>query len=420
MSWILAILVIILLIIIIIIFYTVKNKDSTKRKQSKELYNSSSGNYDKEAYESLKKISEIKDKKPDDNFLAGNIIEYNVLQGNIRKAPKEPFMNMLSNYNETIRGIQENKIVDEIDPIYMLDHITTVYNQIALPNIAHVEQIAPNIIHIPEIRKNVVKERKNKIKTNTSNKKEEINVFLEASKSFTSDPQNTHDSSVNGDLRKTVKELQSTYPQNLKSFKDSLDEIRKYIETAKIPEFKKEKAKKSLDLAYQNNYILTLNCKEGDILSMTWERSKHENNKNNCELIKNAILDSLVDCISDNGLSVCINGRCGRILESLTTLDFYKDIGKAQTSEMYKNEIFNEAKKIMDSFIEQAEQSKNEKLQNLARNYKGENVEVDNETDKKFKSEISNNIDKMTEKYKEKLSADQLKIINNQCKQAIE
>lgn len=428
MNWINIIIIVIILSLIILIFYTVKNSDKKRRTQYNELYNGSSGNYDASAENALKLIQEIKDKQPEDNFRAGNLLEFNLLQEDFINTPPAPVVDMMNQYAETVRGIGESinhtnsidEIPGRIDPIYMLDHITEVRNNMPdrLINTEVGIEFNNAVATAPVIRKEKIREKKKEAVKESRNKRDEAKYYLEKSKSHTTDPQNVHDSSVNTDLRKTIEELKKTYPNN-GSYESSIKEIKSYMNTLHLEPDKRQKADKALLLASNNNWIFTLNSSEGNILSMVWERAKHPQNEENANAIRTAVVDALADCIDKKGTNVCINGRCGRYLESLTTLDFSDDTGKAQTSEMYKNEIFSMTKQIIDDELKNAEKSSDPNMKLLVDAYNGKDVEVPAQTDKKFKENVYDRIDRVIQGYSEKLSAIQLENIRAQCKEAI-
>src|SRR3972149_2849747 len=102
-----------------------------------------------------------------------------------------------------------------------------------------------------------------------------------------------------------------------------------------------------------------------------WERTKIHENEKKSRLMKEAVIDALVDCNEATGL-VCMNGRCGRLIESLTLLDYDKDIGKTQTNEMIRNQVFDEVKKMIDSEINSAKISADPVLQQVGKYYAAE------------------------------------------------
>jgi hypothetical protein len=90
----------------------------------------------------------------------------------------------------------------------------------------------------------------------------------------------------------------------------------------------------------EGDMIGTFGENEDRILAYTWERCNHPRNRENAELMREAIANALSDGI-ENDTQVCINGRCGRVLNSLVTLDYDNEVANGVMSfEAYKNQIF--------------------------------------------------------------------------------
>jgi hypothetical protein len=135
--------------------------------------------------------------------------------------------------------------------------------------------------------------------------------------------------------------------------------------------------------------------------------------------MKSAIIDALADSVENDNV-VCINGRTGRVLNSLTLLDYDEGLSGAKTWEAYKNQIYEESKAIIQSEIQKAKESPIDLLRNVGDYYEGGNCDIDPAMEKEFielvKKEIDLNIDTYSDKLTEK-ERSQLKI---ECHAAIE
>jgi hypothetical protein len=164
-------------------------------------------------------------------------------------------------------------------------------------------------------------------------------------KTHTSDTQNVHDSGVQKDIQLIAEKLNtSTASNNLNT------EILDYIlqnndkDIIKI----KENAIKTYDtINNTNTYISNIKSHERQILNSVWNRSNDIQNQKNSVLIKNAIVQALSNSIERN-IPVCSTGRTTNIISSLATLDYDNTIGTIGSSEMYKNEIIDDAAKIFN------------------------------------------------------------------------
>lgn len=113
--------------------------------------------------------------------------------------------------------------------------------------------------------------------------------------------------------------------QNIQKINDVLAEIEKNNNITSISDISNK-----LDKPINENWILNL----------VWERINHNDNKDHVNEMKTALIDQLLDCVQSNNAVdimvqmfingdviennnniVCINGRVGRLLSSLTLLD---------------------------------------------------------------------------------------------------
>jgi hypothetical protein len=109
-----------------------------------------------------------------------------------------------------------------------------------------------------------------------------------------------------------------------------------------------------------------------------------------------------------------LNGRCGRVLSSLVTLDYNTEVGSAMTLEAYRNQIFSETSKIIAEEVETAKSSNNPKLRQAAEAFdSGDNT--DEAGDQMLKERIQRAVDKNVMSYSDKVPFQDLQIIQREC-----
>lgn len=213
------------------------------------------------------------------------------------------------------------------------------------------------------------------------------------------DPQNTHDPQLIKDLRKELELIIEKNKEIANPEKYSLDDIRDYSLNAN-DETIRDKSQTILDVLdtiESNQLITTFNMGERDILLAVWQRADHPDNKDRKDLVRDAICQSIYEC--RNGMSVnhCIMGRATRFINSLSGVDASDDIGKATSSDFYKNEIFKTTRDILEKSVEEARNSHDPDLKAVGESYSDRSVVVDPKKEEEFirsvKSEIAQKLD---------------------------
>jgi hypothetical protein len=422
----------IIVIVLLIIYYAFLHKnDNRKREIYEELYNTSRGDFDNNAEEAINTINKINERTPLDEYRAGNIIEYNILQGHIdrRTQPNRmPLDAMLVRYTRAIGDIgrqrelettivrggrPRNNTFADATIVTMVNHIDEIveriFNEIDDPNEIEIGFMTVAANNTPEIRTKAIDERKKNAEEDAETKEEYIDKYLTSSKTHNSDPQNVHDSTVNVNLRETVNIIKSTCISQTPE--RCIDEARTYAKGNS----KEDLINQALDVIAQGGYNGTLEESEKNIFMYVWERSKLRANEKNKKNIQDSVINALADC-HENGGVVCMNGRCGRLLESLTLLDYDENVGKAQTVEMIRNNIFDEVRKMIEQEIDYAKGSSDPLMQNIGQYYAGDlGIEPDKYTETEFKKTIENKIDIILGQYSNKLSKVQLDSLKEEC-----
>jgi hypothetical protein len=399
--------VIVILIISLIYWVLLSDSDPAKRARVEVLLRESAGGFDEPAQKALDTLESIKNPRPRDRFRRGQIIRYNLLEGRLRRNRAarhnivRDFTNTLNDIGDDVRRAPADEYQD-VGRAFMLHNIEEfghdllynltdeeLNNQLYLGFFEAVHQ------HGPAVRKDIIEQRVTEAKHTASNRAEAIEHAFDSASVYTSDAQNVHDSSVNSDLRETLRKLKNTSPPITDTSK-YISAAEKYInEHDDISDTKARAALRTLDMIKRGEQIGTFGDSEDRIFSYTWERSNHPRNAEKAALMRDAVVDALANSF-EGGSQVCINGRAGRVLGSLATLDFDPSLGEVMTFEAYRNQIFQETKDIVNSAIENAKNSPDADMRAVGAAYEeggdpvGEGAKTFTES---LKTSIDNNID---------------------------
>lgn len=395
--------VVVIIVLLYVVYYI------STRKSAREYYNKSNGTFDSAAKTALKMTS-------NDNSPAGRVTHARILTNNILH--DDNYRNQV-NHNEILNAAATDYyvVLNQIlggeynAPMELMLNIGD-FNDTYHPagDFGDIFMRADNATVEKSVaaRKEVAQQ-----KTTTA---DAMDKFFETSIQYTEDPQNVHDSGVIGDLNKTLLRLRSYGGEDSKV---AIEEARKFINTkySKDPlnENKVKSALIALDKVAEGNYIESYNDSEDKIFSYVWGRSKHNDNKDQADIVKEAIIDSLASAV-ENGSLVCIGGRTARVLNSLATIDTDDTISNAaMTQEAYRNQIFTETRNIISSRIEAAKNSDNEEYANVGKLYSGENVKINPGVEREFIDDIKKEIDINLEQYNTKLKPNELTKIRSEC-----
>jgi hypothetical protein len=238
--------------------------------------------------------------------------------------------------------------------------------------------------------------RVNTAKEASDNKKEAVENYFDLSKKVKSDTQNVHDSNVNKHLKETYTQLKKD--DFLITKKGGFDEILRFIGNSKLDDVKRDNARKALYHIRDSPlkvFSLGNDVYLRDILLLVWNRAYHPDNDENAKDIRESVVESLADCV-ENKQIVCSGGVAARLLSSLGLLDHDENVGITQSTEMYRNEIFGEAKKIFDDELKNAEKLGDENTKLFARSFADLSVkdeEITKETREKFYQNVEKKVD---------------------------
>lgn len=261
---------------------------------------------------------------------------------------------------------------DDIHPLFILDRLEPRVDR--LPNAGEMRQ------RLQECRRQYIEVAQNDavagdvedgVERTPQGKTDHV---LDAGISHTSDPQNVHDSAVNISLRKTLSRLKWDHAGTIPSDKEverCFAEASDFINRHGKDDDEKVLLNKALNQIAEGHVNSSLGEPEDRIFCIVWDRAKYPGNvaTQRATSIKHAVLDALRDMISTNGNMVCISGRCGRLIASLSCVDCDPDVNKIQSLEMIKNEILERAKGILDECIKEAKDSSRACMNEISREY---------------------------------------------------
>ena len=404
-----------ILVCILAIIYWIcfRRTDEQLRSSSIAEVQRSNGTFDARARSALVSLTQIDNPTPGDRFRRANIIHYNVLEG--RYNNHAAVGTMVRDYADALLGMNAREpgadfMIHRIEDLHLELHDTVYEDDDIIRLIMGFDNIVQE--RAPVLRQNIIEERVQAAAEHAETRAEHINNYFNAAVTHTNDSQNVHDSKVNKDLRDALGKMRAT--AGLINPQRSISEASDYISNVyACDEFnvnKVQHARAVLVIVSRGDIISTYNESESNIFAIVWERCKHENNSKNAELMRESVINALADSI-EQGAPVCINGRCARVLNSLTKLDYDKSISEqgAMTFEAYKNQIFQETKQIINDAIENGKRSSDLRIRNVANAYNGAPTDdIDPESDQTFKNDIKTEITRNIQCYADKLNTQEI------------
>ncbi len=412
--------VVVIVFIVLIYWLCINGKDSTRRNRARSLIHKSGGTFDDEARAALMEINNIDDMTPEDRFQRGRIVRYNVLQGGVANARALDVV--VRDFAGTLAGMHEaTRIHTRVAPqggMFMLHNIEELGRDIADDDM--IAQIYFGFLEtvndtVPAVRQEIIEQRVARATESNTTRLGAVNDALDDAVTYTNDPQNVHDSSVNNDLRDTLMRLKTGASDDL-DVSNCIDSARDYITAnrAKLGYDKTERALQVLETIRKGDTISTYKDTEDHIFALTWDRCSDPRNRDNAALMREAVITALADSV-ENGNQVCINGRTGHVLNSLATLDYDPALGSAMTFEAYRNQIYQESKEIINSVVESAKLSTDGALRASAEAFEAGDSSLDTASDDRFKNDLRSRIDNNIDTYEKKLTPKDLSSIKEEC-----
>ena len=392
----------ILLFIGLLLYYYSTWQETRHQKEFETFISDSNGTYDESAKLAQETYEMIQNPTPKETFLNARIVHLNQYEGNIDNV--EALDDVIQNYQQVLDDT-------ELD-WFELEQIEMFANR-------HQDFLAgANNQNYNNFIDTVFETRPKKIKTTieeaieeSKNKKEAYEKFVENNKTHTSDTQNVHDSEVNHQLSRSFNALkQATLPisDNLDMIKD---DVLNYAKS--LPNESQDRIRKSIDrIVSGKSYNSSIKTTEDELLKLVWSRCYDKTNSTNERLIKDAVIESLLD-MTNNGSTVCSTGRCSRLIDSLTLLDSNKELASGfATSEQLRNDSLDKSNEILENCIKVYSESNDSRLKEVALSYQDPKIVTNDESEKLFKDivkcEINNYLsttikDKMTDVDYEKI-----------------
>lgn len=403
--------IILLIVVLLFTFYWLIWRDDVLRADITRNINLSSGGFDGYAKAALEDLTRIRNPTAADYFQRGDLVLYHGLNGEMRRGPaaQRALNEVTRNYTNAMNAGLEQR-VGRHEPEFMLHRMEEFGTNLAEQHMLldGVMQLFVNTLEVkaPLLRQATVIDRRDRAINETSTRADAMQMALSSAIKYTSDAQNVHDGKVNADLRDTLSRLKATAGDADPSA--SIDAAAAYIDGDN------KDALTTLALIRQKNYIGTFGESEDKIFSAVWERCSHTKNKKMKSLMRDAVITALADSV-ENGVPVCINGRCSRLLSSLVTLDYDDKVGGAMTFEAYRNQIFQDIKHIVDREICTMKESDSAVDQAVGAAYEtGEECKhTDAET--AFKTQLKREIDLDIDAYVDKLTAGEIATIKEEC-----
>lgn len=175
------------------------------------------------------------------------------------------------------------------------------------------------------------------------------------------DSQNVHDSLVQSDSLKAFRAIQASnaaeFPTDQTARIRSLAELREYIEG--LPAARRTRAGRTFDTMQLGAENTALGTDEFTILSDAWQRTASAANATQRADLRAAFADALVDSADPTGGTVCVTGRCNRLLSAFTLIDADPRIAAPQkTQDILRSEILGKAHQILRSELDAAQLGK--------------------------------------------------------------
>jgi len=424
-----AIIIFLVIILILLLYYSPVNDNQLRINYKKNL-KKSSGSYDYYAKKALNNIKQIKEKQTKDLYYYSLIVDkyknpnclyskkdyrdlvdnYTKLTENINKdinAENTNKNNRLGDRSRENTRLRENTRVHEID-----DHNENVYINLVDDFIERTRNEALMRRNLENKRLISVQRLEETVQNNDSKKNTIIDFYKESANDIRNDLQNAHDVSVNKDLKIKYDKIKSPNRDNINNIIRSIDNIQDI--TPQILSDAKYVAKY---IQNNNEYIISVGDNEVNVLENVWARKNYP--KNNENHIKEAVVFALASCLDENMLVCCANGRTSRLIGSLDGVDKDPNLPDIMTFELYKQAIMSNSSNILKEMLKKYKASLNQDEINLAKNYDGEDVYVDPNTENNFKNKVLTQINQMIDGYAEHIGEIKLKQLKEECALAI-
>lgn len=377
--------IIILFICLVALFLYFRYLEYRRLVDARHLIQSSIGTLDKNAKQALVLLEGAK-KTKEVHFNIARIIDLNMENTD---APE-----VMDNYFE---------VMDTTPTLFEIEQMEYFLRRQAGYNV-------PFNAALEESRQGYFEDAIEEAKENTTNKLDTFSHFAEHTISNTSDPQNTHDSSVNVQSRNVLDKLGD-------GSSDYIGDIERLVDDQ--PEEKRYRMTLALDKIKEDHYNSTFSSSEMAILNKVWERTQVKENVDNKQNLQDAILYSLYDMADKDGGTVCSSGRMTRLVDSLAFIDKEDIFNGYMTTEQIRNEIIQHSNDLLKETIDENLEYKTE-LENIAKSYTDPSTQFSEEDETLFKNIVKSKIVDDMQTFREKLSDQDYQKIQTFCLEAVD
>lgn len=408
-NWLIYIVVALIILVIIYLIFNILGKiridgEDYEQRQTHTYFNNVHGEeFDEEAKQTIAHGERINNPRAIDHFRMGTVY---LINGRDPNAAHRHFRQAL---DQII-----NNVVNARDVPFILERIDDLRGQfVDFPEIDDLPLQQAIHVYYNNVRNANHRIKKNKAEIAQDDPNYTQKVLLNK-QDWQSDSQNVHDSAITTELVeqlvKIMEENKSIPNIHTKDYSDVVNWLRVRYEKDPTKLHKVQKV-----LSYINhNYPLPVEqgINEQDIIVCVWQRTFDPENKAKMNDIREALGDAVLDCYEGDTV-VCLAGRTAKIWQALAKLDKNPDIGILRSKQMIRNEIFERSAKIVDDFVGESGTA-SESLKSDFQ--KGETTEQVREITECMKQQI----DSLRNEYSGLLPPQQLDIIIEECKAAVE
>jgi hypothetical protein len=416
MNW--QIIIIVTLIVLIVALLAYLGSDMYKRKLARQEYKKSIGTFDGAAQSALKAAQEVTEARAEDKFIAADILDRNVLEGDVRRARGniEVVGTIIDLYRGVVHDVHIGNNDGQIGAPFMLDRVDTfIFQQgpviMGDDILANVFQELFGLTNEANEAADVTRMAKiEAAKGQAETKIGASEAFFDSMKAHENDPQNVHDTAVSDDLRETLGKIRASFSGRSKPI--IFQEISQFIDEVKDMDFDQETKSRALSVLNRiikdsngadSVYIMSYGANEDDILAFVWDRSHLEANRSHRHKMQLALAKSLADCIED-GQEVCPPGRASRMMASLVLLDKADEgLGATVLYEDYKNEIYSRASKLIKDEIAATLASEDPDMRQVAQSYDDPSISPSPDAESAFKAQVGRKLEALVDEYAPKL-----------------
>lgn len=402
---ILSVLVVIVIVLILSIYKKIRynGEDYYQRKTHYYFDNIHGEEYDNEAKMTIEYGEAIPNPRAIDHYRLGTAYLINAQDTNRAHV----------HFTQALDGILEQK-VDVREAAFIIDRIDDYKDRfIDLIDVDELPLQRAMLAYFNEMNNNIKNIEKEKEKISSDDPEFTQKVLL-SRQDWQSDSQNVHDSSIYKELEN---QLNTVISENYKIPNIQLKNYGNIVNWYKLKYDNDKDKLENINKVFRiinNNYPVSMisdDLCEQDIIVNVWRRAFDPRNKNHLNSIREALGDSILDCVEGSSV-VCITGRISKIWQSLAKLDVYPEMGILKSKQMLRNEIYQKCAKIVDDYI-----GKNGSVsEQLKESYN--NME-NTEQVKELISCIHKEIDDIKIQYENLLEESQLKLIIEECKAVV-